>query len=124
MAISYRTHAYQDGNLKDIHPHREIAWLKILQVLAPHFSEATLENTFLRVLNQYLEETALEDAKAVLPRAHAVARTQIDTRCLQQIKLQMKWNNWIVPQPELGSGTRIYWKLTPEGGRLLTNHKQ
>lgn len=119
FTVSYRTHAYQDGNFKDLRPHREVTWFKLLQVLAPHFKQPALEVTFLQVMNRYLEDTALEDARQVLPRAHAVARTQLDTRCLQQIKLQMKWNHWIEPQSEGNLSTRTYWQITEEAERLL-----
>lgn len=119
LMLSYRAHAYQDGNLQDIHPQREMSWGQILQVLAPHFKRPTLESSFIRALNDYLETTALEDARIFFPRTHAVARAQIDARSLQQIKLQMKWNNWIVPQPTHASSTRVYWALTQEGQKHL-----
>ena len=119
VKVHYRAHAYQDGNLQDIHPQREMSWPQILRVLAPHFKKPALESTFIRALNDYLEITALDDARAFFPRTHAVARTQVDSRSLQQIKLQMKWNNWIVPQQENGGSSRIYWALTQEGQRQL-----
>lgn len=119
IKLAYRAHAYQDGNLQDIHPQREMTWAQILKVLAPHFKKPALESTFIRAMNDYLETTALEDARAIFPRAHAVARTQVDSRSLQQIKLQMKWNNWIVPQQQNLAGSRIYWALTQEGQKHL-----
>lgn len=121
LILNYRAHAYQDGNLQDIHPQREMSWGQILQVLAPHFKRPTLESSFIRALNDYLETTALEDARLFFPRTHAVARAQIDVRSLQQIKLQMKWNNWIVPQPANAASTRVYWALTQEGQKHLTS---
>lgn len=120
VTITYRTHAYQDGNFKDIHPTRELNWNQILKILAPHFHRPALESAFMRALNEYLESTGLEVAREFLPRAHAVDRTHIDARSLQQIKLQMKWNNWIVPQPNVTGSNRIYWALTPEGQRHLS----
>ena len=120
VAINYRTHAYQDGNFKDIHPVRELSWNQVLKILAPHFHRPALESTFMRALNEYLESTGLEMAREFLPRAHAVDRTHIDQHSLQQIKLQMKWNNWIVPQPNVTGSNRIYWALTPEGQRHLS----
>ena len=115
VLINYRTHAYQDGNFKDLHPTRELTWAQVLRVLAPHFHRPTLESTFMRALNEYLETTGLEIARQYLPRAHAVDRTHIDPRSLQQVKLQMKWNNWIVPQSNTSGGSRVYWALTSEG---------
>lgn len=119
IRVQYRAHAYQDGNLHDVNPQRIMSWDLILKVLAPHFSKPTLESTFIRVMNEYLEKTGLEDARAFYPRAHAVARTQIDPRSVQQIKLQMKWNNWIVPQAENPTTNRVYWELTPEGCKQI-----
>ncbi|MFB2539307.1 MULTISPECIES: DUF4062 domain-containing protein [unclassified Acinetobacter] len=121
FTVSYRTQAFQDGNLQDLQLQRHMTWLQILQVLAPHFKEATSEINFQRVLNHFLESTALNDAQRTLPRAHAVSRTQIDSRALQQIKLQMKWNNWIVPQHDMDSSMRINWQLTAEGHKILGN---
>ncbi len=123
VAIGYRAHAYQDGNLKDIYPQRDMTWMELFYVLAPNFVEPTLESHFQRILNQYLESTALDDAREILPRAHAVSRTQIDARSLQQIKLQMKWNNWIIPQSKSTSSSRVYWELTPEGQHILSESK-
>ena len=120
ISVNYRTHAYQDGNFKDLHPVRELSWNQILKILAPHFHRPALESTFMRALNEYLESTGLEVAREFLPRAHAVDRTNIDSHSLQQIKLQMKWNNWIVPQPNVTGSNRIYWALTPEGQRHLS----
>ena len=120
ITINYCTHAYQDGNFKDIHPVRELSWNQILRILAPHFHRPALESTFLRALNEYLQATGLDAAREFLPRAHAVDRTNIDSHSLQQIKLQMKWNNWIVPQPNVTGSSRIYWALTPEGQRHLS----
>lgn len=117
--VSYRTQAYQDGNLQDLQLFRAMTWIQVLQVLAPHFKEESAEQNFQRVLNQYLEESALQDVHKNLPRAHAVARTQIDSRSLQQIKLQMKWNNWIVPKHDSDTSMRITWQLTNEGQKML-----
>lgn len=120
--IHYRTHAYQDGNFKDLHLQHEMTWLQLLQILAPHFKQNAAEITFLQALNEYLTHIALADAQVELPRAHAVARTQIDVRCLQQIKMQMRVNGWIVPQSE-PSSPRVYWQLTTEAEKLLARHR-
>lgn len=121
--LSFRTQAYQDGNLKDVAVQKELTWVQALKILAPHFRQPTLEMHFIKVVNAYLEEVALTEVNKIMPRVHAVARTQVDSRSLQQLKLQMKWNNWIIPQAEIGSGTRIYWRLTPEGERALNRHR-
>lgn len=121
--IHYRTHAYQDGNFKDLHLQREITWLQLLQILAPHFKQAAVEGLFLNALNEYLAQIALEDARIELPRAHAVARTQIDVRCLQQIKMQMRVNGWILPQPDMSLSTRVCWQLTSDAEKLLARYR-
>ena len=121
--LHYRTQAYQDGNLKDITPQKELTWLEALKILAPHFKQPTLEMNFIKVMNSYLEGIALEEARRLMPRVHAVSRTHVDTRSLQQLKLQMKWNNWIIPQADMGSGTRVYWRLTPDAERVLSRQR-
>lgn len=118
IVIHYRTQAYQDGNLKDLHLQHQLSLTQVFNVLAPHFNQPTSEAHFQTIFNQYLEQQALQQAQTILPRAHAVARTRIDARSLQQIKLQMKWNNWIVPQHETESSSRVQWHLTTEGKRL------
>ena len=118
IVVQYRTQAYQDGNLKDLHLQHQLSLTQILNVLAPHFIQPTNESYFQSILNQYLERQALQQAQTILPCAHAVARTRIDARSLQQIKLQMKWNNWIVPQHDTNSASRVQWYLTSEGKRL------
>ena len=121
IKIQYRAHAYQDGNLYDVHPQRVMSWELILKVLGSHFTKPALESTFIRVMNEYLEKTGLDDARVFYSRAHAVARTQIDPRSVQQIKLQMKWNNWIVPQAENPTTNRVYWELTQEGRKHMNS---
>jgi hypothetical protein len=120
FAIRYHAHAYQDGNLQDIRPQRQLGWLQILEILSGYFQSPTIESNFARALNQYLERTALPDARQVLPRAHAVARTQIDEQCLQEIKRQMQGNNWIIPTTHHHhSSAQVYWTLTAEAKKLL-----
>lgn len=119
LSISYRTQAYQDGNLKDLRLQRDLSLQQLLGLLAPHFRQPLAESQFQTILNQYLEHHALADVQATMPRVHAVARTQIDARSLQQIKLQMKWNNWIVPEGNRDGIARIQWILTPEGQRVV-----
>lgn len=37
-------------------------------------------------MNEYLNETGLDDARQIMPRAHVVARAQINIRALHEIK--------------------------------------
>ena len=119
VVISYRTHAYQDGNLKEIRLQYDTDLITLLRILAASFKNPNSEHAFQTILNHHLDQLALESARAVMPRAHAVSRTQIDARSLQQVKLQMKWNNWIIPLHEDETGNRVRWQLTPEAQKQL-----
>ena len=117
-SFEYRVHAYQDGNFQELKPERKLTWLQILSILSVVFKIPTPEEYFSKRINDYLNETGLEDARLVLPRAHAVARSQINIRALHHIKMQMRQNDWIVPAGR-DERQRLLWQLTPKALKLL-----
>ncbi len=119
FAFDYKVHAYQDGNFRELRPQRRMSWNDLLMVIGPGFSPGAPEENFGRVINDYLNSHALEDVREVMPRAHAVARSQINVRGLHTIKMQLKQNGWIVP---IGRDNRhrVLWELSPAGERLLS----
>ncbi|WP_111858059.1 DUF4062 domain-containing protein [Acinetobacter sp. CFCC 10889] len=116
--FDYRVHAYQDGNFKEMNPIREMTWIEILKVLSVEFRETTLEDSFSKVLNEYLNKSGLADVQVFMPRAHAVARAQINVRALHTIKQQMRQNDWIAPIGR-DDRQRMLWQITMKGLRLL-----
>lgn len=116
--FDYKVHAYQDGNFRELRPQRHMFWNDILAVLGPSFSPASPEDYFARAMNEYLNSTALQDVREVMPRAHAVARCQINVRALHAIKMQLKYNGWIAPVGR-DDRQRILWELTASGERQL-----
>jgi hypothetical protein len=56
-----------------------------------------------------------------MPRAHAVARSQINIRALHSIKMQMRQNDWIV-QSGRDDRQRMLWQLTPKAMKLLESN--
>ena len=72
-------------------------------------------------MNEYLNETGIQDARVEMPRAHAVARAQINIRALHEIKLQMRQNEWIIPTGR-DDRQRMLWRLTPKGQKLLESN--
>lgn len=114
VAFDYRVHAYQDGNFRELRPKRKMTWNEILLAVGPGFRPAAPEDTFARLLNDYLNISALVDVHEVMPRAHATARCQINIRALYSIKIQLKNNHWIVP---VGRDERhhILWGLSSVG---------
>lgn len=114
MAFDYRVHAYQDGNFRELRPKRKMTWNEILLAVGPGFRPAAPEDTFARLLNDFLNVSALNDVHEVMPRAHATARCQINVRALHAIKVQLKNNHWIVP---IGRDERhhILWGLSSVG---------
>ena len=69
-------------------------------------------------MNEYLNENGLEDARAEMPRAHAVARAQMNIRALHSLKIQMRQNDWIVPSGR-DDRQRMLWQITPKAQKLL-----
>ncbi len=114
MAFDYRVHAYQDGNFRELRPRRKMTWNEILLAVGLGFRPAAPEETFARLLNDYLNISALGDVHEVLPRAHATARCQINVRALHAIKIQLKNNHWIVPVGR-DEHHHILWGLSSVG---------
>ncbi|MEY2862794.1 MAG: hypothetical protein RLY58_501 [Pseudomonadota bacterium] len=119
FAFDYKVHAYQDGNFRELRPQRNMRWNDILMVLGPGFSPGAPEENFARVINDYLNSSALPDVRDVMPRAHAVARSQINVRALHAIKMQLKHNGWIVPVGR-DDRQRVLWELSAIGERHLS----
>lgn len=118
FSFDYRMHAYQDGNFQELMPIREMTWAEILKILSGAFEQALPEEYFSKVLNHYLNETALVDAQKQMPRAHAVSRSQINVRSLHTIKQQMRQNDWIVPVGR-DERQRLLWKVTDKSAAAL-----
>ncbi|MFZ3193059.1 MAG: DUF4062 domain-containing protein [Moraxellaceae bacterium] len=123
IAFDYKVHAYQDGNFRELRPQRQMSWNDLLMVIGPGFSPAMPEDSFAKILNDYLNSTALADVRDVMPRAHAVARCQINIRALHMIKTQFKNNAWIVPVGR-DDRQRILWELSAAGERQLSRLMQ
>lgn len=119
FAFDYKVHAYQDGNFRELRPQRSLRWNDLLAIIGPGFSPAAPEENFARVINDYLNSTALPDVREVMPRAHAVARSQMNVRALHSIKMQLKHNGWIVPVGR-DDRQRVLWELSALGERHLS----
>lgn len=121
-SFEYRMHAYQDGNFKEVKPFRKMTWAQLLNVLGSSFVIPTTEEYFSKRMNEYLNETGLDDARKEMPRAHAVSRAQVNIRALHEIKLQMRQNEWIVPTGR-DDRQRMLWQLTAKGQKLLESNR-
>lgn len=121
FSFEYRMHAYQDGNFKELKVQKRLTWAQLLAILGSTFINPTPEEFFSKRMNEYLNETGLEDARAEMPRAHAVARAQINIRALHSLKLQMRQNDWIVPSGR-DDRQRLLWQITPKAQKLLDSN--
>lgn len=121
FSFEYRMHAYQDGNFKELKVQKRLTWAQLLAILGSTFINPTPEEFFSKRMNEYLNETGLEDARAEMPRAHAVARAQINIRALHSLKLQMRQNDWIVPSGR-DDRQRLLWEITPKAQKLLDSN--
>lgn len=121
FSFEYRMHAYQDGNFKELKVQKRLTWAQLLAILGSTFINPTPEEFFSKRMNEYLNETGLEDARAEMPRAHAVARAQINIRALHSLKLQMRQNDWIIPSGR-DDRQRLLWQITPKAQKLLDSN--
>lgn len=112
--FEYQMHAYQACYVKELFASKQLSWRTLLQMLCLLFRQAQPEAAFSQVINEYLKKQALQDAQAKMPQVHTVAQVQISTRALQNIKLQMRQNDWIVPVGR-DDRQRMLWKITPLG---------
>ena len=121
LSFEYRMHVYQDGNFKELKLMREMTWAQVLMVLGETFQVAMPEEYFSKTLNDHLNDTGLQDARREMPRAHAVARAQINVRALHNIKVQMRQYDWIIPVGR-DDRQRMLWQVTPKGEKLLSSN--
>ncbi len=64
FAFDYRMHAYQDGNFKELKIQKQMTWAQLLSVLGTTFIHPTPEEYFSKRINEYLNETGLNDARS------------------------------------------------------------
>lgn len=121
FSFEYRMHAYQDGNFKELKIQKKLTWAELLAILGSTFVNPTPEEFFSKRLNEYLNETGLEDARIEMPRAHAVARAQMNIRALHSLKMQMRQNDWIVPTGR-DDRQRLLWQITAKAQKLIESN--
>lgn len=121
FSFDYRIHAYQDGNFQELKLHRHLNWGQLLSILGETFKQAAPEEMFSKRMNEYLNETSLADAQKQMPRAHAVARAQINTAALHTIKTQFNHNEWIEPSGR-DDRQRMLWQLTSKAQKLIESN--
>lgn len=118
FSFEYRMHVYQDGNFKELKIQKKLTWAQLLSILGTVFLLPMPEDYFSKCMNDYLNEIGLEDARIEMPRAHAVARAQVNIRALHSIKMQMQHNEWMI-QSGRDERQRMLWQLTSKGQKLL-----
>jgi len=118
FSFDYRMHAYQDINFKEIIVAKQTTWAALLLLFSREFRQPIPEALFSKILNDDLSRHALVDAQTELPRAHAVARVQINIRALETIKQQMRQNEWVIPVGR-DDRQRMLWRITTKGLELL-----
>ncbi|CAM4227742.1 DUF4062 domain-containing protein [Acinetobacter pragensis] len=121
FSFEYRMHAYQDGNFKELKIQKKMTWAQLLAVLGSTFIHPTPEEFFSKRMNEYLNETGLQDARMEMPRAHAVARAQMNIRALHSIKMQMRQNEWII-QSGRDDRQRMLWQVTAKAQKLMESN--
>ena len=62
FSFEYRMHAYQDGNFKELKIQKKLTWAQLLSILGTTFVHPTPEEFFSKRMNEYLNETGIQDA--------------------------------------------------------------
>ena len=121
FSFEYRMHAYQDGNFKELKIQKKLTWAQLLSILGTTFVHPTPEEFFSKRMNEYLNETGIQDARVEMPRAHAGARAQIKIRAVHSMKMQVRQNEWII-QSGRDDRQRMLWQITPKAQKLMESN--
>lgn len=111
--IEYNAQAYEGGNLTDVVMPMTLQWRDILLSLANMpavFSNYGLQS----MLNRSIAVRAEHDVKQLMPKVHAVARSQITKKHLDKLQRLLIAANWIEIKAS-GSDvreTKELWSLT------------
>lgn len=118
FSFEYQMHAYQTGHVQELSVTKQCTWSALLKLLSQAFAQPQPEEKFAKVINDYLKQQALMDARTEIPQVHTVAQIQMNFRALQSIKQQMRRNEWIIPVGR-DDRQRLLWKITRKGELLL-----
>ncbi len=118
FSLSYRAHAYQEGNLQEVFLTEQVTWRQILKVLSG-LGQSFSSDALLRGLNDLVAENAGEIVKGVVPNAHAVSRCQVSPAELSWILHQLVYNNWIESQIVNQRTHREFWHLTVQALQIV-----
>lgn len=116
----YSAHAYTGGNLKEVFLEKTLIWGDLLNIVADNIRMPASEDNLIKLLNDFLEKTALQDIKPKMPGAHAATRCQIISEDAYKIKLQLLSNNWVRTAGKTSNG-KSYFILTPGGARQVSH---
>lgn len=119
VSLSYKVHAFQDGNFRELSLTKDMAWGDVLSIVADELRMPATEDLFAKLLNDYLDAHAINDVRAVMPSAHAAARSNLSARDIQRIKLQFAANEWL-QTTDVGNTGKKQLMLTPQGARHVT----
>lgn len=119
LTLKYRVQAFKDGNFKEMYLHEEMSWGTLLSIIADAIRMPANEDVIAKTLHEYLDAGALEKVRKTMPEAHAAARSQINSKDVQTIKLQLAANDWLTTADYTASGKKLLI-LTPQGARQVT----
>ena len=112
VAIEYTAHAYEGGNLSDVHMKAKFTWLDILGALI-HIPTAFSKYGLQNCINNLIAPKAERDVKKMMPNVHAVARCQVTQDDLIKLQRCLIKANWIeLMAPSNSRITKELWKVT------------
>lgn len=111
FTLSYQVCAHENDSFERITRSIHLTWLEILQIIAKGLTGPVIEDVFLKRLNQYLMQITWQTLSKENPLLSHITHVDIDDYILNNIKIHIKDNAWIVP---IGRDhrQRLLWKVS------------
>lgn len=112
FSVEYTAHAYEGGNLSDVHMKTSFTWREILGALI-HIPTAFSKYGLQNCINNLIAPKADNDIKKMMPNVHAVSRCQVNQEDLLKLQRCLIKANWIELMAASNSRiTKELWKVT------------
>lgn len=115
VGIRYTAKVFVKGDCKAASLSSNIRWQDIFSALAPGMLDPVTENFLMAELAESIENIAIEEARKLYPKAHAVRDIEISKSSFNTIKVQLRAMGLIGKHASVSAGGDSHWILTPLG---------
>ncbi len=120
VEMQYNCNVYVKGDCKATRSAASMTWNQVFACMAPQMLEEVPESVMRQALEEHISTNALRDVQKQLPKAHAVRNVVVDGGSFNQAKIQLRALGLIRKCPRRDPGGELFWQLTPQGDRLMT----